>query len=392
MSAWQGTADTLQRMKLDRDGELGELLAQVAALPHPKLDYTKMSPPDLAVIHFIQRMLEIQASYIALMRSFAVMHQRFRLLPELVAKHGGLPMEELVKWSRNYTRQHLLEVYTVYPHRGLIGLLIDLRIEGAFLEHEFGRRMEQHRLGGEILLLEEGEDRLSEFQKLLSIDKISSFDLREQNADDIKQSAMEIAWSAWNGLKDKYTEDPYEPPEFPFDMLPPEEEFWRNMMVNRVWKNGKQAHMREMIPLLAGESEAISEIVHGQLREGWRKAKRRKQIRDGHPRKILDPEQKERIEWSIIPEKSRDEVFHRLRDELHQEQREQDRSIARFDSERAYRVATKRWGKRGRQFLDALRRGEDVVAASAAAGVSRQTGHKYLNELQKLFAEKKLSQ
>jgi hypothetical protein len=379
-------------MKLDRDGEIGELLAQVAALRHPKMDYSKMSPPDLAVIHFIHRIFEIQASYIALLRSFTVMYQKFKLIPEPIARCGELPFEELVKWSRNYTRQHLLEVYTVYPHQGLIRLLIDLRIEGAFLELEFERRMEQHRVGGEILLLEDGQDRLLEFQKLLSVDKIGSFDLREQSANDIKQSAIETAWSAWNELKNQYAGDPYEPPEFPFDMIAPEEEFWREMMIKRVWSNGKQAHMREMVPLLTGQTEAIPGIVHGQLRETWRKIKRRKQIMEGRPRDLLDPEQNERIDWSIIPEKSRAEVFQRLKDELHQENSEFDTAAAKVDSERAYRAAIKRWGKRGRLFLDALRRGEDVVTASVAAGISRQTGHKYLKELQKLLAEKKPSE
>src|SRR5437867_6622874 len=133
-------------MKLDRDGELKELIAQVAALRRPKMDYTTMSPPDFAVIQFIHRMFEIQASYIALMRSFALMYHHFHVVPEPVARYGGLPMSELVKWSRKYTRKHLLEVYTVYQDKELMVLLLDLRMEGAFLYHEFERRLrsEEH--------------------------------------------------------------------------------------------------------------------------------------------------------------------------------------------------------------------------------------------------------
>jgi hypothetical protein len=93
-------------MKPDRDDELKELIAQVAAMPRPKMDYTTMSPPDFAVIQFIHRMFEIQASYIALLRSFALMYRRFHVVPEPIARYGGLSFEELVKWSRNYTRQH----------------------------------------------------------------------------------------------------------------------------------------------------------------------------------------------------------------------------------------------------------------------------------------------
>jgi hypothetical protein len=175
------------------------------------------------------------------------------------------------------------------------------------LDHEFARRMEQHKVGSELLLLLDGHNRLQEFQKLLSVDKIKSFNLREQSADDIQQSAVTNAFSAWNNLKSRYSKDPYQPPEFPFDMLPQEKEFWRDMMINRVWTTGKEAHMSEMISLLTGETEAIPEIVRARLREEWRTIKRRKEIIEGQPSgtyKGLDPVNAEQIGWSIIPEKT----------------------------------------------------------------------------------------
>ena len=382
-------------MKLDPEVKINELIAQVAALPRPNMDYTKMSPPDLAVIEFTHRMFEIQASYIALFRSFAVMYHYFHVVPEPVARYGGLPFEELVKWSQNYMRKHLVEVYTLYPSARLVRLLLNLKMEGAFVEHECERRLEHHKVGNEIILLLEGQDRLKEFEKILSVDKISSFHPREQSSDDIKQLAVASAWSAWDKLRDKYTEDPYKPPEFPLEMIPEEQEFWDNMMINRVWKNDRRAHLRQMIPIFAGETETIPQIVHSRLKEDWRKIKRRNEIFEGRAidsaLKRLDPERAERIDWSIIPEMSRKAVSQRLIEELHEE-RDQEREIsARLESERAYRIAIKRWGKRGKLFLDALRQGKDVLNASSAAGVTRQTGHKYLSELKKLLSEKNSS-
>ncbi len=382
-------------MKLDPEVAVIKLIARVAALPRPRMDYSKGSPPDFAVIGFIHLMFEIQASYIALFRSFAVKNQRFHVVPEPVARYGGLPFEELVKWSQNYTRQHLIEVYTVYQDARLIRLLLYLRIEGSLLEHESVRRLEHHKVGSEIVLLQGGEDRLKEFEKILSVDKILSFHPREQSSEDIKQSAVTTAWSAWNELQGKYTEDPYQPPVFPLEMLPEEQEFWENIMINRVWKNGRRAHLREMIPIFAGETETIPQIVHSYLKEDWRKIKRRNGILQGRPidsaLKSLDPERAERIDWSIIPEKSREAVSQRLRDELHVEQNQENTIHARFVSESAYRIAIKRWGKCGRLFLDALRQGQNVVDASSSAGVSRQTGHKYLSELKKQLSKKNLS-
>ncbi|MBI3770339.1 MAG: hypothetical protein HY271_17850 [Deltaproteobacteria bacterium] len=48
-----------------------------------------------------------------------------------------------------------------------------------------------------------------------------------------------------------------------------------------------------------------------------------------------------------------------------------------------YAEARRRWGDRACVFLDALLRGRTVEEASKRAGVSRQTGHKYLRELKR---------
>src|SRR5207249_3782026 len=127
-----------------------------------------------------------------------------------------------------------------------------------------------------------------------------------------------------------------------FEMLPEEKEFWQETMVNQVWKNGKQAHLSEMIPILAGETEKIPQIVHSRLKEDWRKIKRRKEILKGRPPdsalNSLDPELAERIDWSIIPEKSREAVIQQLKEEMHEQQDQESQIIVRLDSERAYRI------------------------------------------------------
>jgi hypothetical protein len=50
-------------------------------------------------------------------------------------------------------------------------------------------------------------------------------------------------------------------------------------------------------------------------------------------------------------------------------------------AKRAERMAQKRWGARGRAFIEALKRNATVAEASEVAGVSRQMGHKYLSKL-----------
>lgn len=48
-----------------------------------------------------------------------------------------------------------------------------------------------------------------------------------------------------------------------------------------------------------------------------------------------------------------------------------------------YRRVQSHWGKRGVAFLESLTKGDTVIEASKKAGVSRQTGQKYLREIKK---------
>lgn len=59
------------------------------------------------------------------------------------------------------------------------------------------------------------------------------------------------------------------------------------------------------------------------------------------------------------------------------------KEVSHLDIRRAYKLAKSRWGERGQRFLDALAKDLTVDKASREAGVSRQTGQKYLREIRK---------
>jgi hypothetical protein len=63
------------------------------------------------------------------------------------------------------------------------------------------------------------------------------------------------------------------------------------------------------------------------------------------------------------------------------EQDFEDGVVTRLDAARLFREAERRWGKRGRVFLERLAQDATIEEASRAAGVSRQTGQNYLRKL-----------
>jgi hypothetical protein len=55
--------------------EFDELVNDLASLP-PKADYSKIGDVDFLAVGFLRRLLEIQASYMVLFRSFAAMYKQ----------------------------------------------------------------------------------------------------------------------------------------------------------------------------------------------------------------------------------------------------------------------------------------------------------------------------
>ena len=124
-----------------------------------------------------------------------------------------------------------------------------------------------------------------------------------------------------------------------------------------------KAMWTDILACLQGEMEKVPGRVYQSVRaddEKWSAQKR-----TGETISLEEPELKH-LKTSSMSDKT---VIHDLR--------------------WAYRIAEQRWNRRGQIFLDALREGKTVEEASCDAGVSRQTGQKYLKEIRQLFRPKK---
>jgi hypothetical protein len=147
------------------------------------------------------------------------------------------------------------------------------------------------------------------------------------------------------------------------------EAFWLRIFRDEWWSTFLRRDLESRLILLDGRMENIPRRLRDRKNDDLKTAKRR--------RKILHRNHND-VE-SAPPDEPEDLLLRRER-------------IKRAEvlSSRAYTVAAKRWGERGRKFLVALSVEEtSVEKASTAAGVTRQMDYKYLRELKKALTPKK---
>src|SRR5262249_2883955 len=131
-----------------------------------------------------------------------------------------------------------------------------------------------------------------------------------------------------------------------------------------------EAMWQDILTCLQGEMEKVPGKAYQDVRaadEKWKAQKRTGKTVSGDW-KHQEPIDPESIFW---PGLSRTGV--------------EDQAIHNLYLMRLYEQVRKRWGERGRLFLEALRDGKTIEEASTDAGVSRQTGSKYIKEIQKLL-------
>jgi hypothetical protein len=262
-----------KRRQFERTVEL------VAERPRPKGDYRSMNDTDFLAIDFLGRILEIQTSYMLLLRSFAALRQR-GYIAEPVAQKGYLSFAEIVAWNHEVQPKELYEAYCSYPDRLLIGLLVDLKLERFFLDDEFAKRLSDKPFTTEMLLIDCGLDREKELNRVI---RTKSIWARKQSADDIRDllGAVGELWCepSSKNISDEEIITPL--PKFPgaphIKMLHPEKEFWEGP-ITKIWQDGKRAFVRKTVPLLAGEKEDISEKARLQQRNEWQTIARQRKI------------------------------------------------------------------------------------------------------------------
>ena len=237
-------------MNQEKRRQFNLIIERVAGIPRPRFDYSKLSNSSFASYQFRQRLMEIQAFFMALYRATG----KFP-----ISKKG---MEYVLVASMKFTPSELAEIYDAYPDGRLVYLLADLKIEELFIAAELGRRLADKRIGTVLILdpfftgTQPSEGWLT---KELKVDKIKAYRDYIQDENDIRQDSITRAFELVADL----LSNPYDPgllPEFPLEMQPHEASLW-NVGLAKVWKRGHETLRKGLIPVLQGDAENIPEKV-----------------------------------------------------------------------------------------------------------------------------------
>jgi hypothetical protein len=329
------------------------LFNQVAAIPRPLYDYSKLSNSTFAAIEFIRRLMEIQAFFMA----------HFRVTRKLPATKKDITHILVASMDLNPTQ--LAAIYCRCPDDGLVGLLVNLKIEELFVGAELEKRLADKRIGTVMILAPffTGESPTEKWlTKALKVDKIKAYRPHEQEKHDIQYDSITRAYELARSLELRGFE-PGPIPPFPLEMTPYESSFWEAGLGN-VWRKGHDTLRRGLIPVLQGEAERIPAKVREYRREQWRKIKERGKLFESHQDVI--------------------------RSELHPEEqlKTPDVSAKMFEVLREAKK-NKRWGDKAVKAFKHYLEGKTEEEAAKLAGITDKTFRNYITYLKKTFASKK---
>jgi hypothetical protein len=202
---------------------------------------------------------------------------------------------------------------------------------------------------------------LEELLAVLHVDRITSFRSGKEGSEDLQGVALEAAVRHLEKFRDEIRKRNF-PEQVNFPLIPVLDATSREKQGMRwSWKDLRAREFKEtivsLLPLLRGEE--LAEKVHSSMKEHFRKWKASK--RTGVEIPLYDDGGRplpEEIERGDAP--SVEEQVHR-----------------KFVAGLVMQTAKDRWGKKGQLFIHALLEGKNMIEASKAAKISRQTGNKY---------------
>ncbi len=127
-------------MNLSGRDEFASILAQVASVPRPIVDYRTLSNAKFAAAEFVRRLMEIQSCLMLTIRATG----KYPVTPR------GLNL--ILTHSREITPQGLAEDYDSCGEREIVGIIAHLKVEELFIAAELERRLLDQRIGTVLVL------------------------------------------------------------------------------------------------------------------------------------------------------------------------------------------------------------------------------------------------
>jgi hypothetical protein len=210
----------------------------------------------------------------------------------------------------------------------------------------------------------ERPDALADLLKALHVDRITSYRENKESSEDLQSIASLTPWRRYREIYDRVAESLGLPEKIDLPQVG-----HHRLVLETLQRHEVSASLSLILPLFRGDAEKLPQPVRQALREEFRKWK---------------ADKRDASEVSTYEEGETDESGRPLVERIPGHYPDPEESaISNLEAASMMTLAEKRYGEKGRLFLQAL--SEDMTFAEAAtlAGISRQTAHRYVRELRR---------
>lgn len=250
--------------------------------------------------------------------------------------------------------------------------LVRTRLALHEIYEELRKRFDQQKVGRayyRIMLARPGA--LEGLLAALNVDRITSFRSSKEGNEDLQGVALEAAVRHLERLRAQVRKMNF-PEQVGLPLIPVLDAASREKHATRWnWETLRARELKEtivgLLPLLRGDE--LRDKVHSSMKEHFRKWNTPK--RKGVEASLCNDEGR------LLFEVERGDIYS-VEEQVHR----------KFVAGLVLQTAKDRWGERGQLFIHALLEDKNLIEASKAAKISRQTGNKYKLELRRLLDER----
>jgi len=347
-------------------------LSEIVKNHHRKFDYTRFDNLTLGEICFFSRLLTDQLLFMILYRS--------NLLPigisEWRAIRKGLRAPTLMQVGAS--------LYESCPKRQLIGVLSDAILETDMITKELRDRLADKPVGRDLILVDQGrKDNLDTLQRLLQVDKISSYRPSKYDSTDIQQDVWVKTFQVYRQQgKDALRQysghiRSISPP--PIAMHHAEQEFWKKVVLP-AWSNNLKRYIEKVLPILNRRTEEIPEHTRQALRNSFERWTAQKRSGEEVPLRVAD---------RVVLRRSSSRVWRKEGERVDLGTSEKADVSAQMFAVLKEAKRHNRWGPRAITAFKYYIEGKTEEEAAKLAGITDKTFRNNIIRLKKIFSSKK---
>ena len=349
-----------------------KLISEVEAGYKPQYDYSKPDDKDLHVFYAINTIWGCQCVVRVLdMQGLATPKKE--------------TTERVSRIVHDPSPDNLTELYSLYPDTRPLKFLVWLRLDQKNILRELDKRHRSFKVGRAFILWEEGKWQpkdVTDFHKLLKVEKITSYRPEKEDAEALKSEATAKAVEFFKRRGEPLVVK--QRPGMPIPAIPSEWGLpardpdpwglWHRYQLDVYIEN----LVKDYLSLFFGGVDRVKEASHQALKNLWEK--REAQKRTGEEVSLKEADE-------TILKRSSSGIW-RKKGERVEEEDKPDISERMFEVLRVARQ-NKRWGDKAVKAFKYYLEGKTEKEAAKLAKITDKTFRNYITRLQKIFASKK---